>query len=63
MKIVEEALRKLIEFSQKQRVSQIRQLKAKGKSEKNATIDAYGTVINQLSSILPDEDDATNSRK
>ena len=61
MKIIEETLRKLIEFSEKQQAAQIRQLKAKGKSEKSVTVDSYSNVMNQLSSVLPDEGDASDS--
>lgn len=58
MKIVEETLRKLIEFSEKQRVARMRHLKAEGKVEEDATATAYGNVINQLSSVLPKKDDS-----
>jgi hypothetical protein len=61
MKIVEETLRKLIEFSEKQQASRIRQLKAKGKSEKNATVDAYSSIIDQLSAVLPEKDNDSDS--
>ncbi|MCA9995573.1 MAG: hypothetical protein KDE56_07500 [Anaerolineales bacterium] len=55
---VEETLRKLIEFSEKQRAARMRRLKAEGKSGEDATATAYATVINQLSSVLPKKDDS-----
>ena len=61
MKLIQETLRKLIEFSEKQQAAQIRRLKAEGKSEKNVTVDAYANVVHQLSAILPEEDDNAES--
>ena len=52
MKKTEESLYEMIEFTEKQRATEIRRLKAKGKPEKSAKVDAYTQVINQLSSML-----------
>ena len=57
MKIVKETLRKLIKFSEEQRAAQIRQLKSQDKSQDTATVVAYKQIIDQLSAILPAEDE------
>jgi hypothetical protein len=52
MKIVEDSLRDIIAFSEKQLASEMRRLKAEGNPKKNVKADAYATIIKQLSSIL-----------
>lgn len=55
MSIVKETLRQLIAFSQQQMATKQRQLTKDGKPQENVTVDAYATIIKNLSDILGDE--------
>ena len=53
MKSVEESLREIVAFSEKQLAAEMRRLKQDGESKKNVKADAYATIIGVLSSMLP----------
>ena len=57
MSNLEETLQQLIEYSQKQRAAQERKLRASGKSTNNVIMDAYASIIRNLSSLLPTNKD------
>ena len=53
MKSVEESLREIITFSEKQLAAEIRRLEKDGQDKNNVKADAYTTIINVLRSMLP----------
>lgn len=55
MNKVEETLQQLIEFSEQQLLLEQRKLEAQGKSSNNLILDAYKTIIGNLSSVLGDK--------
>ena len=63
MSKVEETLQELIEFSQQQLLLKQRELEAQGKASNNIILDAYRTIIANLTGVLGSRSNKTPTQQ